>query len=486
MQALEALRLRFGQFLILFLWGNVALLPIISILAKGHVDIAALVAGVVVVGGATLIWSGDRSGVTTRAVTSFAMATLVIVLVYELRGHPYQIDVHMYFFAALALVAGWCDWRALLAYSGVVAVHHIVLNFAIPAAIFPATHPDLVRVLIHAVILILQAALLTWLVTRLAAMFIASDGAVAAANQANAEAQALAKNQEVTQNRERVELERRDRLAEGFVDRMQTMSETFLGFSKEVSSAAQALSVNVSDTTERTRAVSAAAEAASGNVYTVAAGAEELSASISEINHQVTHSAQIVVGTVNEATGMQTSVEDLSRAANQIGGVVELIRAIASQTNLLALNATIEAARAGDAGKGFAIVASEVKQLASQTSQATDEISRAISAIQATTEGTVASIRRIVDTISMVRDSTQSIASAVEQQSSATREIASNTQRVAAGTNDVSQNIAHVTEATQNTGTASDKLMGLSTDLSQKSEDLRREVELFVGDLKAA
>ena len=121
------------------------------------------------------------------------------------------------------------------------------------------------------------------------------------------------------------------------------------------------------------------------NVQTVAAAAEELSASITEIASRVNDSAAIAADTSDAAGQTSGTIAELSIQAQKIGSSINLIHDIASQTNLLALNATIEAARAGEAGKGFAVVASEVKSLANQTARATEEISENIQAIQAAT-----------------------------------------------------------------------------------------------------
>ncbi|WP_237153151.1 methyl-accepting chemotaxis protein [Oryzibacter oryziterrae] len=287
------------------------------------------------------------------------------------------------------------------------------------------------------------------------------------------------------QVRER-QVQERERLADEFQSVMGTLADRFATSSTELADAARELLETAEATTEKSVSVTGAAETASDNVQTVAAGAEELSASIREINSQVSKSAAIAGEAASEAAQTEANVRALTASAASIGDVVNLIRAIAEQTNLLALNATIEAARAGEAGRGFAVVASEVKQLASQTAKATDEIGAKIGEIQTATNETVAAIGRITNTISMIQDVTSSIAGAVEQQGAATNEIAQNTQRAAEGTQIVTGNIAGVSEAAEATGKASSHLMQLSAKLEEQSSRLQSEVGGFVQSLRSA
>src|SRR5262249_52951661 len=153
-----------------------------------------------------------------------------------------------------------------------------------------------------------------------------------------------------------------------------------------------------------------------------AIAADELTGSIGEIGRQLARTADIVRGAVDEAQGTNREITALAQAAQKIGDVIKLIRAIAGQTNLLALNATIEAARAGETGKGFAVVAAEVKSLAVQTAKATEDIASLIMAVQSATSGAVDAIGRIASRMQEIDSYASAVSSSVEEQSAATAE----------------------------------------------------------------
>ena len=256
--------------------------------------------------------------------------------------------------------------------------------------------------------------------------------------------------------------------------------------SREMRVASDEISTTAEQSDRQVQTVVGAAEQASKNVQTVATSTEQLSTASTEISGQVTRAATIANRAVAEARQTDSTIQGLVGATSRIGEVVELITSIASQTNLLALNATIEAARAGEMGKGFAVVASEVKSLANQTAKATEEISTQIAAVQTVTKEAVEAIQRIGGTIAEVSAVATSIAAAVEEQAAATQEIRRSTQEAAQRTTEVSTNMSQVATATEKTGSAAQGVKSSVTTLTTQADNLKSQVNDFLGKIRAA
>jgi methyl-accepting chemotaxis protein len=276
------------------------------------------------------------------------------------------------------------------------------------------------------------------------------------------------------------------RLADEFHTAVGTIIDTVSSASTELEAAAGTLTKTAEVTLGLSGSVAAASAQASGNVQSVASATEEMTSSVYEISRQVEESAKIAGAAVKQAQQTDGRINELSHAAGRIGDVVKLITAIAEQTNLLALNATIEAARAGEAGRGFAVVASEVKQLASQTAKATDEIGTQIAGMQAATRESVAAIKEIGGTIARIAEIASTIAASVEEQGAATQEIARNVGEAAKGTAQVASDITDVNRGAGETGSASAQVLSSARSLASDSGHLKIAVDRFLETVRAA
>ncbi|MCG2630600.1 PAS domain-containing methyl-accepting chemotaxis protein [Bradyrhizobium sp. WYCCWR 13023] len=169
-----------------------------------------------------------------------------------------------------------------------------------------------------------------------------------------------------------------------------------------------------------------------GMMESVAAGSEELNASVREISEAMTKSRETAMSAVDQVATADAQAQRLTEAAQAMSGIVELINNITGQINLLALNATIESARAGEAGRGFAVVASEVKSLANQAKQATDKIGAEIGSLNGISGDVVTALASIKTAINNVSEYVTSTAAAIEEQSTVTNEMSTSMQRAAA------------------------------------------------------
>ncbi|HBM90435.1 MAG TPA: chemotaxis protein [Rhodospirillaceae bacterium] len=291
----------------------------------------------------------------------------------------------------------------------------------------------------------------------------------------------LEEQQQIQESKTKEEKKRTmERLASDFEKAVSSVVEIVATSAIDMQANAKNLSQMSDQTSEQSSMVVSATEQTSSNVDTVAAAVEQLSASIGEINSQVSESTRISGEAVVKVRRADATVSTLSEATQQIGDVVKLIQDIAEQTNLLALNATIEAARAGEAGKGFAVVASEVKNLASQTGRATEEIAQKIATVQAVSKESVEAIQSIGEIIDQTSEISKMISGAICQQNEATEAISKNVQQVFVGTQEVSSSILNVTNVASQSHMAANEVLEDSNKLLQQSELMRTEINSFL------
>ncbi len=277
-----------------------------------------------------------------------------------------------------------------------------------------------------------------------------------------------------------------DALVASFRQDIEQALATVTGNMHQLDNTAEQLSEIARTTTGKSEDVSTASSQASQNVQTIAAATEELSASVQEVGRQVNDTLVRVEEVAGATRTSNDQIKGLSAAAERIGAVVQLIQEIAEQTNLLALNATIEAARAGEAGRGFAVVASEVKSLAGQTAKATEEISSQVSEIQQATNGAVDAISAIMEMMESVNETAAAMASSVEQQAGATAEISTGVSQAAGQTASVSENIGDLSRGSSETSLSAREVEEITGAATRQLAEVTTRIDRFLQDVAAA
>ena len=428
--------------------------------------------------GALALYRAAGVAIVTRLVISLVLIGQVSLLVFSFAGSSWQPDMHMYYFAVLAILAGFCDWRPIVLGAAVTALHHLVLQFALPSAVF-YQGGSLGRVLLHAVIVVIETGFLATFAVILARSFALNEASLAMA-------------QEVA-NRERAATESEKRQSDFLGQRAEVVREVVNGFREQMSQAmglldrsaeamnreSQALTGASHQSRQQTTLVSIAASETMQGIDQLAAASNQLAASINEIGRNAVQSAKGSKAAVDLTRRASIELKNLNTSSDDVGAVVEIIRGIAGKTSMLALNATIEAARAGEMGRGFAVVANEVKLLSAQTAKATDQVAEQINAMQDASQRSLQVILEIVDALGEIERVADVISLAVNEQGHATSEIARQVHVSFEGARRGADVVGSFETMTFRTHAAAEALQTTADALAGKAREVRRDVEAF-------
>lgn len=304
----------------------------------------------------------------------------------------------------------------------------------------------------------------------------------------------------------RIEVSSRDEIGDladgfnGFTQKVQLLVREVISAAHEVAGAATQIAASSEEMAggmvtqrDQTMQISAAVEQMSASVAEVAMKTKDAAKNASESGRVASEGGVIVTETIETMNTIQetvssslTLVSELGRRSDEIGEIIAVINDIADQTNLLALNAAIEAARAGEHGRGFAVVADEVRKLADRTTEATEQVTETIRAIQEETKQAVVKmndgnkqVENGVARASLAGKSLQEIVGQANDVSNMIDSIAAAAEQQAVAGSEISQGVERVSSVTDRAATGAQEAAQASNQLSCKAEELRALVGQF-------
>lgn len=315
----------------------------------------------------------------------------------------------------------------------------------------------------------------------------------AAARQAALEAESsrlvqekLQQDAELAQQQRVARQAQREQLAAEFELQVAGLISTVSEAAQTFTTTASAMASTAATSTQRSSDARMVAEQASNSATEVAAGTSDLSVKAETVRENAAQSKARVSSAVQEAERANEQLQHLLQAVRQISSTTDLIAAVARQTNLLAINARIEAARAGELGRGFSIVADEVKALARQTAEATGGIEKHIHLIDAAAARSSESLQRLREVIAGVDQAASEIFTVTEAQVASTRQLTERMSGISTSTRSVAADIRDAQETANETERMSADMVQTAALIGEQADQLRDQVGQFVLNLRSA
>ena len=488
---IEQQRLLTDRITLAALWLHVPLIyAVCMFVGIGWTTLTAAALAVAVISTLLLVSTSVRT--PGRLVAAVGLMVQISLAVAALAGHPWQADMHMYYFAMLAVLVSYIDWRVILAATATVAVHHLGLNYFYVAALYPGGS-SFGRVLVHAVVLVIEAAALVAISLMICNLLASLSQLIERAR----DAELLSRRREEDSNQlisilshALGRLAHKDlsfRIEDDLPQAFTAVREDFNSAVLQLESVVKTVAQSSSTISEGAGDISVASTNLSRRTETQAASLEETTAALEQITRTVSEtasearSARKAVSLAQQEADVGSEVvtrtidaiRRIENASNQITQIISVIDEISFQTNLLALNAGVEAARAGETGRGFAVVASEVRALSQRSTAAAQDIKKLISASTSEVsqgvelvEATGAALAQIVVRVSEVSATISNIARVAEQQAESLSEVNTALRHLDMTTQQNAAMVEETTAATENLNHQSEMLNTLIREFS--------------------
>ncbi|MDV3457330.1 methyl-accepting chemotaxis protein [Sphingomonas sp. HF-S4] len=507
----EAIFARFraggARTLLALLWLNWLTLAPVALLLGSENLVATLIAGFAVLVLPTINFRRGSHDAAARCALGIAASVFPALFVALAAGRPWQMDLHMYFFVSMSMLLLLCDWRPIVAFAALTALHHLAFSWLLPEWVFPGSG-SLGRVALHGGLVVGEAAILIFTTDRIRRLIVRSQRAREAADTARREADALqeeAQNalqelraaQALSQQRlvERQAAERaladsldgrRAAISADIEDRVRALAAELRAAAATLAGQENALDGIARRLSDEYAHLRIASDKSLSHASLVSAGASQLSQAAHAAGDNAERANALVNETSETVEALEPQMIELTRQIDGARSILDLVSEIAAQSNLLALNATIEAARSGEAGRGFGVVAQEMKQMAKRTSAATSQIAEKLDLIGVAARSFGDIVSGTTSRMGAASGSARAVSAAVDEQRRAIHAISQAIDAVMEDVSDTDARSRIIGDAVDQNRDLAAHASQLGRLLDDRARALGENMERLLADLRAA